>query len=63
MIGLFEFLKTDPGECFARLSKKYPNMYFLTTLSLTEFAILFNFFQEMLVQRGMKSFLFYNAQI
>ena len=41
---LLEFLKTVPGEYFAKLSKKYPNIYFLTTLSLTEFAILFNFF-------------------
>ena len=36
-------MKTVPGEYFAKLSKKYPNIYFLTTLSLTEFAIPFNF--------------------
>ena len=41
-----EFLKVVPGEYFARLSKKYPNIYFLTTLSLTELAILFNFFSS-----------------
>ena len=59
---LFEFLKTVPGEYFAKLSKKYPNIYFLTTLSFTEFAIAFNFFQVMQVQREKKNFLFCNAQ-
>ena len=56
--GLFEFLKTIPGECFARLSKKYPNIYFLITLSLTEFATPFNFFSRDARAEGDEEFSF-----
>ena len=55
---LFEFLKTVPGEYFAKLSKKYPNIYYLTTLSLTEFAIPFNFFSRDASAEGDEEFSF-----
>ena len=55
---LLEFLKIVPGEYFAKLSKKYPKIYFLTTLSLTEFAILFNFFSSDASADGDEEFAF-----
>ena len=53
-----KLLKTVPGEYFARFSKKYPNIYFLTTLSLTEFAIPFNFFSRDASAEGDEEFSF-----